>query len=208
MAYTSTNLTKLSALQQLAQRAEAAYAKKTELEALQKTVDGIVETGGEANVIDGVSVNGVAATVTDKVAEISVPTKTSEITNDSGYQTGDEVSAAIQTAIAATGHASFEVVDAVPSADEAEENILYLVKNADTGYYDIYALVGTEVVLLDDTTVDLSGYTTTEALNAALASYATAESVEEGLAEKVDTADIASDEEVAEMLDEIYGAAE
>lgn len=50
--------------------------------------------------------------------------------------------------------------------DEAQDNVLYLVMNAATGYYDIYAKVGEEVVRLDDTTVDLSNYATIEQLNA------------------------------------------
>ena len=87
-----------------------------------------------------------------------IPTKVSELTNDSKYQTETQVSTAIQTAIAASGHAAFEKVDAVPAAADAEENILYLVANADTGHYDIYALVSGKMELLDDTTVDLSGY--------------------------------------------------
>lgn len=87
-----------------------------------------------------------------------IPTKVSELTNDSKYQTETQVSTAIQTAIAASGHAAFEKVDAVPAAADAQENILYLVMNAETDHYDIYALVSGKMELLDDTTVDLSGY--------------------------------------------------
>lgn len=63
-------------------------------------------------------------------------------------------------------NARFEKVEKVPSNDEAQDNVLYLVMNAATGYYDIYAKVGEEVVRLDDTTVDLSNYATIEQLNA------------------------------------------
>lgn len=91
-----------------------------------------------------------------------LPTKLSELENDSKFQSESEVSTAIQTAIAATGHASFEVAESVPTADSAKENVLYLVMNSETGHYDIYALVSGEVVLLDDTTVDLTGYLTSE----------------------------------------------
>lgn len=72
----------------------------------------------------------------------------------------------IATAIAKSAHARFEKVEKVPSNDEAQDNVLYLVMNAATGYYDIYAKVGEEVVRLDDTTVDLSNYATIEQLNA------------------------------------------
>lgn len=158
MAYDTTKLTKLGALQELAKRAEATYAKQTDLDTLKSTVDGIVSTGGEANVIDTVKVNGTALAVTDKSVDVTVPTKTSDLTNDSSYQTSTEVASAIETAIAATGHASFEVATSVPTAAAATENVMYLVKNEDSGYYDIYALVAGEVVLLDDTSVDLSDY--------------------------------------------------
>lgn len=66
------------------------------------------------------------------------------------------------TAIAKSAHARFEKVEKVPSNDEAQDNVLYLVMNAATGYYDIYAKIkgssdSYTMELLDDTTVDLSG---------------------------------------------------
>ena len=72
-------------------------------------------------------------------------------------------------AISKAGHASFKKVSAVPTTEEAQENILYFVKNTKTGFYDIYALVDGSVEWLDDTTVDLDGYVTDEELSAALA---------------------------------------
>lgn len=60
--------------------------------------------------------------------------------------------------ISKAGHARFEVAEAIPDASAAQENILYLVMNAKTGHYDIYAKVGDKMELLDDTTVNLSGY--------------------------------------------------
>ena len=205
MAYTSTHLTTIAQLKMLAEKAEATYAKQTDLDSLESTVNGIVATGGEANVIESISVNGTAQTITDKNVDITVPTAVSELTNDSDYQTGTEVESAIATAIAATGHASFSVAESVPSADEAEENILYLVMNSDTGYYDIYALVSGSVVLLDDTTVDLTDYVTASALATALADYVTSTSLSSTLADYVLSSEIATDTEVTEMLTEIYG---
>lgn len=61
-------------------------------------------------------------------------------------------------AISKAGHARFQKSDTVPDAGTAEENVLYLVLNEETQHYDIYAKVEGEVVLLDDTTVDLSNY--------------------------------------------------
>ena len=80
--------------------------------------------------------------------------------------TTEAINTAIATAIAKSAHARFEKVEKVPSNDEAQDNVLYLVMNVATGYYDIYAKVGEEVVRLDDTTVDLSNYATIEQLNA------------------------------------------
>lgn len=74
MAYELTHLTKLSALQALAQRAEAAYAKKSDLDALEETVQGIVSTGGEANVLEGVKVNGTALEIAEKMVDILIAT--------------------------------------------------------------------------------------------------------------------------------------
>lgn len=92
-----------------------------------------------------------------------IPTKVSDLTNDSAFQTSAQVAEAIQTAISASGHAVFQKVDAVPDAETAQSNVLYLVMNEETGHYDIYAKVENEVVLLDDTTVDLTNYVEKEA---------------------------------------------
>lgn len=68
--------------------------------------------------------------------------------------------------ISKAGHARFEVAEAIPDASAAQENIMYLIMNDKTQHYDIYAKVKDKVVLLDDTTVDLSGYATKEQLEA------------------------------------------
>lgn len=185
-------------------------------------IEGIVATGGEANILEGVKVNGTALNITDKMVDLLIAAGEengtlsvngaaiaitglkslaykSEITEDelgaalkasiaakatqadlealtvrvgnieaAGYQNAEQVQTAIQAAIAASGHAHFEEVDAVPSADAAEENVMYLVMNDETGHYDIYAKVGGSVVLLDDTTVDLSAYAKTTEVTAAI----------------------------------------
>lgn len=100
------------------------------------------------------------------------------ITEDA--MTATAIAEAIQTAIAATGHASFKKVGTVPTAAEAQDNVLYLVMNADTGFYDIYAKVENEVVRLDDVSVNLDGYSTTEQMNEAIAT---------AIANKVDKVD-------------------
>ena len=44
-----------------------------------------VEPGAEVNIIETVKVNGTALTVTDKAVDVTVPTKTSDLTNDSDF---------------------------------------------------------------------------------------------------------------------------
>lgn len=158
MAYNKEKLTKLEALQELSKRIEQDYATKESVNSLSERVDDLVTAGGEPNVIETVKVNGVAQEVTEKAVDIKVPTKVSDLTNDSAFQTNTEVAQAIQTAISKTGHAVFKKVDVVPEAAAAEDNVLYLVMNSKTKHYDIYAKVENEVVLLDDTTVDLTNY--------------------------------------------------
>lgn len=50
-----------------------------------------IASGAQVNVIETVKKNGTALTITDKTVDISVPTKTSDITNDSGFITIEDV---------------------------------------------------------------------------------------------------------------------
>ena len=228
-----TSMNKLTTLEQLKLLATKVHTEDaalgSRLDEVVQTVEGIVSVGGEANILNGVKVNGVALDIADKMVDIliaageengtisvngaavaitglqalaykaqisesdldealkaaiaakatqadlnalTVRVETAEgaIEEIQGadYQTGAQVQSAIQAAIAASGDAHFEKVDAVPTAETAEENVMYLVMNATTGHYDIYALVSGEVVLIDDTTVDLSNYSTTEQMNTAI----------------------------------------
>lgn len=155
--YDINHITKLGHLQKLAQK------ENQKAKALAARVDALERVGAQANVIETVKVNGTAQTIaSDKSVNITVPTKTSQLANDSTFQTSAQVVAAINTAISKSGHASFQKVDAVPEVDTAQENILYLVMNTTTKHYDIYAKIKGDgdrytMELLDDTTVDLSG---------------------------------------------------
>lgn len=157
MAYNEEKLARLKHLKQLAQKAKA------ESDAVATRVKALEDVGAQANKIESIKVNGAAQTIDpDKSVNITVPTKTSQLNNDSTFQTSAQVVAAINTAISKSGHASFQKVDAVPKADAAQENILYLVMNTTTKHYDIYAKIkgssdSYTMELLDDTTVDLSG---------------------------------------------------
>lgn len=199
MAYNKEKLTKLEALQELSKRIEQDYATKESVNSLSERVDDLVTAGGEPNVIETVKVNGVAQEVTEKAVDIKVPTKVSDLTNDSAFQTNTEVAQAIQTAISKTGHAVFKKVDAVPEAAAAEDNVLYLVMNSKTKHYDIYAKVENEVVLLDDTTVDLTNYVEKEeGKGLSTNDYTTEDKA------KLDGMEVATLEEVQEMLNEVF----
>lgn len=57
----------------------------------EKTKLNGIETGAEVNVLEGVTVNGTVATITNKIAAVTTPTKTSDLTNDSGFITSADV---------------------------------------------------------------------------------------------------------------------
>ena len=106
--------------------------------------------------------------VTNTEGEITEIKGDIEAIQNAGYQNAEQVEAIAKAAVAASGHAHFEKVDAVPTVEDAQENVMYLVPNATTGHYDIYALISGKVELLDDTTIDLSNYSTTEQMTAAI----------------------------------------
>jgi hypothetical protein len=59
-----------------------------------------IASGAQVNTITTVKVNGTALTPdSSKAVNVTTPTKTSQLTNDSGYQTASQVSSAISTAV-------------------------------------------------------------------------------------------------------------
>lgn len=56
-------------------------------------------SGAQANVIESVKVNGTALVPSDKAVDVTIPTKVSSLTNDSGFQTSAQVLSAINTQI-------------------------------------------------------------------------------------------------------------
>ena len=156
-------LTALEHLQMLAEETKQQVDNLTSNEnALSGRIKSLEDIGPQANVIETIKVNDTAQTVTNKTVNIKVPTKTSALTNDSGYQNASQVETTVKKFISESGHASFEQVAAVPSVSAADTKVLYLVKNTKTGFQDIYAKIkqadGTYAMeLIDDTSVDLSG---------------------------------------------------
>lgn len=133
--------------------------------------------GVQENVIEEIKVNGAAQTVTDKVIDISVPTKVSDLANDNNYQTAEQVSASINAKISSTYRAGGSATFA--SLPELAEDNLGLVVNVTDKFTTTDSFVegagakhtaGTNVVVvkIDDEYkydvlsgfVDLSGYDT------------------------------------------------
>ncbi len=94
----------------------------------------------EENVIIGIKRNGTFIAIQGKVADISVPTKTSDLVNDSGFATESDVS----TAVNGAGHLKSLVVDELPDTASAAANTLYYLRKNDGepgNQYDEYQLI-------------------------------------------------------------------
>ena len=121
---------------------------------------------------DTTTVDGLSATVAGHTTDIANlnNNKADKATTLAGYGITDAYTKEeTESKIAAAGHATFKKVDAIPDVATAESNVLYLVMNTETGYYDIYAKIDNAVVRLDDVSVNLDAYSTTEQMNAAIA---------------------------------------
>ena len=98
-AYDHTTYATKDELTTHANEAAATYATKDELapvtqtannaaakvETLEDKIDEITSVGGEPNVIEYIQVNGTTQTVTEKTVNIIVPTKASDLTDDTGF---------------------------------------------------------------------------------------------------------------------------
>lgn len=63
-------------------RAKVEFASASDLSDLSERVDDIVAEGGEPNVIEVVQKNGTALPISNKTVNVTVPTSTSQLTND------------------------------------------------------------------------------------------------------------------------------
>lgn len=160
MAYDTTKLVKLGALKSLAEKINTDFTKNKDFNALKSQVDGLVSTGGQPNVIESVKVNGVAQEVQDKAVNITVPTKVSELSNDSQFQTQSQVA----SAIAAADHMKRKIVDSTDEitldAPDASQYIYMVLKSSTKNgdKYDEYMVLDGALEKVGDWAVDLSGY--------------------------------------------------
>jgi len=191
MAYDVNKLTKLASLKELAQRVERDYALKTEL-----------------------------------------PAKVSDLTNDSNFQTDTQVAAAVASGVASADHLMRKKVASVADIDPAAEGAdkyIYMVPKTDSDeddLYDEYMVLDGKVEHVGNTKIDLSGYVQKEEGKGLSANDFTNDlkAKLEGIAAqatKVEAAagsgtihingtavtlfEVATDAEVAEMLNEVFG---
>lgn len=127
----------------------------------------------EPNVIVSIQRNGKAVAPKDKVVNILVPVKLSELTQDMDYATATELA----QAIANSGHLSVAVVDTLPAVADADANTLYFLRKTSGGatgnMYDEYKLVNGAFELIGGGKVDLDPYATTESVEKASAALIT-----------------------------------
>lgn len=86
------------------------------------------------------------------------PANVSEFTNDSGYQTANDVNTLISNAIADIQGIEYSIVTELPTTGEA--GIIYLISNSGSNpnSYDEYIYVNSKFEKIGTTDVDLSGY--------------------------------------------------
>lgn len=160
--------------------------------------------GGGGDVTD-VEVNGTSVVNAQGVAEVSVPTKTSDLNNDSGFITNlvndlanyytksqTYTQAEVNALISGIVTLNILVVQALPTQDISTTTI-YLVPKQDTGtsdIYDEYLYINNAWELIGTTQIDLSNYVTTTDLSTALADYVTSVGLATILADYVQSSDL------------------
>ena len=109
-----------------------------------------VASGAQVNVLEGIQKNGQTITPTNKIANITVPTTTSELTNDSGFITASDVTSV-----------EFSIVDSFPTTGDS--SIIYLVLASDGSGDDVYdeyiwLTANNKFEKIGRTNIDLSDY--------------------------------------------------
>lgn len=132
-----------------------------------------------------------------------IPSKTSQLTNDSRFQTEEQVAAAV----AAAEHLKRKIVASTDEIDVNTEDAaqyIYMVQKESSksgDKYDEFMVIEGAVERVGDWTVDLSGYVEKEdGRGLSSNDYTDADKA------KLDSLEFASDEEVTAMLAEVFGA--
>ena len=124
----------------------------------EKTKLANIETAAQVNVLEGIQKNGATVTITNKIANITVPTNNNQLTNGAGYQTASDVNTAIENALADITGFEYSVVQTLPST--GEKGTIYLIAHThgSQDIYDEYIYVNNGWEKIGSTDVDLSGY--------------------------------------------------
>ena len=97
----------------------------------------------------------------DLTGKPTIPSKVSDLTNDSGFQTATQVS----TAIANASHLKRSIVESLPAVASADANTIYMVLKSPVGsgndLYNEYMLVDGEFELIGTSAPDLTDYVKT-----------------------------------------------
>ncbi len=134
-----------------------------------------IASGAQANVIESVKVNGTALTPNSKAVDVSVPTKVSQLTNDSGfqnatqvnatitgkgYQTQSQVQSLINSAVGNITSIKYEKVSSLPTT--GSNGVIYLVSHSHgtQDIYDEYIWISDSKTFekIGSTDIDLSAY--------------------------------------------------
>lgn len=142
-----------------------------------------IASGAQVNVIESVKVNGTKLTPSSKAVDVTVPTKTSQLTNDSGYQsatavesiitakgyqTQSQVQSLINSAVGNITSIKYQKVTSLPAT--GSNGVIYLVAHSH-GTQDIYDeyiwLAETKTYeKIGNTDIDLSAYVKSSELTA------------------------------------------
>ena len=153
-----------------------------------------IAAGAQENLIENITVNGVAQLINNKTVALTVMTNTvNDLVN---YYTKSETytQTEVDNLISAIPKFAIKVVDALPTTDISTTTV-YLLRTSETEtgnlYTEyIYAEVSTETYQWEELgtqTIDLSDYVTTEDLNTTLAGYVTTTALATELAKYTDT---------------------
>ena len=142
-----------------------------------------IASGAQANVIESVKVNGTKVEPSSKAVDISVPTKVSQLTNDSsfqnatqvnsmiagkGYQTQSQVQSLINSAVGNIASIKYEKVSSLPVT--GSNSVIYLVAHSHgtQDIYDEYIWIADTKTFekIGNTDIDLSGYVKSSGLTA------------------------------------------
>lgn len=175
--FSNTYKTKLDGIEEGANKTVVDSALNTEStnpvqnKVIASKLDEITSVGGEPNKIEVIKVNGTQQEIepSDKSVDISVPTKVSQLQNDSGYQTSANVESILSSKNYATkadissvykAKGSVETYAELPSPGQTVGDV-YNVENADSAHGvkagDNVVWTGEEWDVLSGT-VDLSNY--------------------------------------------------